>query len=95
MAHHASSNGLNRDPMPAKGTPAHRTGLMPRQRSGEARMGHAGTTPAGPSQEMNPEPPRKDAAPDRGEAPSGETLEEKTRRDRQAGDVADDLADFA
>ncbi len=26
---------------------------------------------------------------------SGETLEDKKRRDQQAGDVADDLADFA
>jgi hypothetical protein len=56
----------------------------------------ASGNPGGPSAPQESPPPRTgEDAPDRDEAPSGETLEEKTRRDRDAGDVADDIADFA
>lgn len=59
-------------------------------------MAHASRTPAGPSDQADSTPPKPGAdAPERQEAPPAETVEEKTRRDRNAGDVADDLADFA
>lgn len=59
-------------------------------------MAHASRNPDGPSASPDTPPPEtEEKPPDRDGVPPGETVEEKTRRDRNAGDVADDLADFA
>lgn len=59
-------------------------------------MAHASRIPDGPSAPPQTPPPKtEEKTPDRDGGPPAETVEEKTRRDRNAGDVADDLADFA
>lgn len=59
-------------------------------------MAHASRNPAGPSAPPETSPPEtEEETPNRDKSHPGETPEETARRDRDAGDVADDLADFA
>jgi hypothetical protein len=61
-------------------------------------MSGAAKTPASAppgEQDADAPPPTDEAARVPGRDSSDMSLEEKTKRDREAGDVADDLADFA